>query len=120
MAGLDREATSTAERAVAARPTPFALYSLGIALRETGSGGRAAEALARSVRMAPRYRAAGLALADLLWRRGRMSAALDVYARIAEGDDALPEPAAARLRLARELGRAFLDRMAEAVKDSGT
>lgn len=120
MAGLDREATSTAERAVAARPTPFALYSLGIALRETGSGGRAAEALARSVRMAPRYRAAGLALADLLWRRGRMSAALDVYARIAEGNDALPEPAAARLRLARELGRAFLDRMAEAVKDSGT
>ena len=120
MAGRDGESVRTAQAAVAERPTPFGLYSLGVALRESGQAEAAIDALREAVELAPRYRAAGLALADILWRTGCFLESHAVYSQLAAGEAGLPAQAARRLELGRNPGAAFLDRMAAAVKDSDT
>jgi len=120
MAGHGAGAEATARRAIGARPAPFSLYAMGIALRETGRPREAVSFLREAVRLSPDYVPANLALAGLLWEQGDMAEAAALYSRRAETETPLPPPAVRRLELAEILGGSFLDSMADGVKDSGT
>ena len=120
MGGDHESAASTAQRAIGVRSVPFSLYSMGIALRESGRPRASISFLREAVRLSPDYVPGNLVLADLLWQQRSFEESASLYSRVAASEAPLPPLAVRRLELFEILGTGFLDSMADAVKDSGT